>query len=72
MRELAEQIRQELKTANHFAVYEEELCRIWPPDGKPRNAQIERFATEHGFRLRYYREGLCAIFDKHPQQTHLG
>ena len=27
---------------------------------------MEQFAQEHGFRLRFYRDGLCAIFDRSP------
>jgi hypothetical protein len=64
MRKLVRQIRQELKTAKHCAVYEEELSRVWPHDGKSREVEIAQFAQENGFRLRFYRDGLCAIFDR--------
>jgi hypothetical protein len=68
MQKLVTQIMQELKTAKHCAVYEEELSRLWPADGNPREVQIARFANQHGLRLRYYHEGLCAIFDRNPEQ----
>ncbi len=66
MRRLLQQIKRELKTANHCAVYEEELSRVWPDDRDQRESKVARFAVEHGFRLRFYRDGLCAIFDKQP------
>lgn len=67
MRKLLRQIEHELKTAEHCAVYEEELTRIWP-DGNQRQLKVARFAEDHGFRLRFYRDGLCAIFDKEPRK----
>jgi hypothetical protein len=67
MQKLATQIKRELKTAKHCAVYEEGLIRVWPPDGRPSEAEIARFAHVHGWRLRYYSDGFCAIFDKKPQ-----
>jgi hypothetical protein len=66
MQKLLRQIKRELKTAKHCAVYEEELSRIWPKDGHLREPKIARFAEDNGFRLRFYRDGLCAIFDKEP------
>jgi hypothetical protein len=68
MRKLLRQIKRELKTAKHYAVYEEELSRVWPEDGNRREPKVARFAEEHGFRLRFYRDGLCAIFDREPDQ----
>jgi hypothetical protein len=67
MRILLRQIKRELRTAKHCAVYEEELSRVWP-DGNQREARVARFAEDHGFRLRFYRDSLCAIFDKGPRQ----
>jgi hypothetical protein len=64
MRKLITYIEEELRTANHCAVYNEELARVWPDNGKRREAEIAQFAKIHGWRLRFYREGLCAIFDK--------
>ena len=66
MRKLIQQIKRELKTAKHCAIYQEELNRVWPYDGKERETQIAQFAEGHGLRLRLYRDGLCAIFDKEP------
>ena len=66
MRKLLQQIKCELKTAKHCAVYEEELSRIWPA-GNQREPKVRRFASDNGFRLRFYRDGLCAIFDKGPE-----
>jgi hypothetical protein len=71
MQNLAQQIKQELRTAKHCAVYEDDLSRIWPEDAKNREAEIARFADAHGWRLRYYRQGLCAIFDKEPRKRSL-
>ena len=48
----------------HCAIYEHELQRVWPITEKNRKAKIERFAEEHGFRLVYYKQGLCAIFEQ--------
>jgi hypothetical protein len=67
MRKLLQQIKRELKTANHCAVYEEELSRVWP-DENQRAPKVARFAEDNGFRLRFYRDGLCAIFDKEPSE----
>jgi hypothetical protein len=67
MRKLLQQIKRELKTANHCAVYEEELSRVWP-DENQRAPKVARFAEDNGFRLRFYRDGLCAIFDKEPHE----
>jgi len=66
MQKLLRQIKHELKTAKHCAVYQEDLTRVWPDEQNPRETQIAQFAKEHGFRLRFYRDGLCAIFDAAP------
>jgi hypothetical protein len=73
MKRLASRIQQELQVGEwkHCAVYENELKRLWPPNEKDREAKIAQFAREYGFRLRFYREGLCAIFDEWPRQTAL-
>ena len=68
MRRLLQQIKRELKTEKHCAVYEEELSRVWPDDGDRREQKLARFAEEHGFRLRFYSDGLCAIFDREPAE----
>jgi len=69
MKVLASQIAKELKKAKHYAVYEPELTRVWPINGKSREDQVARFAEQHGFRLRFYKEGFCAIFDKAPSRS---
>src|SRR6516162_2004580 len=64
MQRLIQQIKRELKKAKHCAVYEEELSRVWPDNRKGREALIALFVRDNGFCLRFYRDGLCAIFDK--------
>ena len=66
MRKLLRQIKRELKTAKHCAIYEEELNRVWPDDGNQREQKVARFAEAYGFRLRFYRDGLCAILIENP------
>ena len=63
---LASRITEELKSANHCAVYEPELSRVWPTNGKRSEAAVTLFAEKCGLRLRYYKDGFCAIFDKAP------
>ncbi len=69
LKTLASQIDRELQIGErkHCVVYERELKRLWPLDEKDREAQIAQFAKKYGFRLRLYRKGLCAIFDKWPR-----
>ena len=64
MKALAAEIERQLALGvfNHCAVYEEELTPLWPLDQLEREANIVRFAEEHGFYLTFYRKGLCAIF----------
>jgi hypothetical protein len=66
MKTLARLIESELQVGKwkHCAVYENELVRLWPLDEPEREAKIAQFAKEYGFRLRFYRMGMCAIFDK--------
>jgi hypothetical protein len=68
MKILASRIAKELKNAKHCAVYEPDLSRVWPGGGRHREPQIAFFAKMHGWRLRYYKDGLCAIFDKDPSR----
>ena len=76
MKILARLIRRELRLQadkyGHCAVYEDELQRVWPITEENRKAKIAQFAEEHGFRLVYYKLGLCAIFEEQPpkQQQH--
>jgi hypothetical protein len=69
MKMLARQIERQLNLgeSNHYAVYEDELKRLWPLNQKERESKIAQFAKDYGFRLRFYRKGLCAIFDKWPR-----
>jgi hypothetical protein len=67
MKILATRIAKELKSAKHCAVYEPELTRVWP-EGENREVHIALFAKKHGWRLRNYSHGFCAIFDKEPSR----
>jgi hypothetical protein len=62
---LAEFILSELRSATYCPIYEEQLVRLWPIGNSGREAKIRSFAEEQGFRLRFYCEGQCAVFDKH-------
>jgi hypothetical protein len=70
---LARRIKRELEVQTqkigHCAIYENELQRIWPLDEQNRKAKIAQFAKEYGFKLSFYKEGLCAIFEKEPPHT---
>lgn len=67
MRTLASRIAKELEKAKHCAVYEPELTRVWP-EREDREEQITSFAEQHGWRLRHFKDGFCAIFDKEPSR----
>ena len=69
MRKLASYIAAELQTAKHCAVYEPDLTRAWPHHGEKLREEIELFAKRHHFRLRFFQDGLCAIFDKEVENT---
>ena len=58
------QLRLEANKFGHCAVYENELRRVWLSNEKKSEDKIEQFATERGFRLTYYRDGFCAIFEE--------
>jgi hypothetical protein len=66
MRTLAAHIDEQMQANRwgHCAVPEEELQRLWPINMDNREATIEQFSKEYGFRLIYYRSGICAIFEK--------
>jgi hypothetical protein len=68
METLAKQIQREMEAQTakigHCAIYEPDLERIWPLNTESRKAKIEQFAQEHGFKLSFYKQGLCAIFEK--------
>jgi len=69
MKTLARQINRELQggTCKHYAVYEPDLQRLWALNEENRQQKIAQFAKKYGFRLRFYRKGMCAIFDRLPQ-----
>ena len=48
----------------HCALYENDLEQICPRKDKDRKTKLAKFAEQYGFRLRFYREGLFAIFGK--------
>ena len=58
------QLQLEANDLGHCAVYEKELQRVWPITEENRKAKIAQFATQHGFRLVYYRHRFCAIFEE--------
>ena len=70
---LAKQVEREMRRAarnwalyhhEHCALYEKDLEQICPRKDKDRKKKLIKFAQQFGFRLRFYHEGLCAIFDK--------
>jgi hypothetical protein len=67
LEKLATQIDTELKNASHCAIYAPALTQAWPRDGRRRELQVMSFAQQHGWRLRFYKDGFCAIFDKWPR-----
>jgi hypothetical protein len=71
MEMLASRIERDLQVGEwkQCAVYEDELMRLWPLNDKERETKIAQFAKQYGFRLRFYRKGMCAIFDKWPRST---
>ena len=72
MDRLKKRIADELETGKHCAVYEPELERVWPSREPRREAKIAQFAAKNGWRLRFYSEGLCAIFDKKAPRGNRG
>lgn len=48
----------------HCALYENDLQHICPRKDKDRRKKLANFAAQYGFRLRFYREGLFAIFGR--------
>lgn len=66
MNRLAARITQELKVVNHSAVYKTELERFWPENGKKRERAVKEWPERHCWRVRFYKDGFCAIFDKDP------
>jgi len=68
MKTLAKRIKRELERETskigHCAIYENELQRLWPIDEENRKQKIAHFANENGFKLSFYKAGLCAIFER--------
>jgi len=62
----ASRIAKESKKAKHCGIYEPDLSRVWPPNGVSGESEIADFAKRYGWRLRYYKEGFCTIFDNEP------
>ena len=48
----------------HCTVFEDELEHICPRNDNDRKRKLLEFAKQYGFRLRFYRKGLFAIFGK--------
>ena len=48
----------------HCALFENDLQYICPRNDKDRKKKLAEFAAQYGFRLRFYRQGLFAIFGK--------
>ena len=74
MKTLAAKIKRELETQTpkigHCGIYEKDLQRLWPLNVQNRKAKIEQFAKQYGFKLSFYKQGLCAIFEKDaPEKT---
>jgi hypothetical protein len=73
MRTFAARIRRELRESvlpiPYCAIYEEELGRFWPLELPNREAEMERFAKQYGFKLRFYMRGFFAIFQEDPAKS---
>ena len=48
----------------HCALFENDLEHICPRNDNDRKKKLTEFAAQYGFRLRFYRKGLFAIFGK--------
>jgi hypothetical protein len=68
MKTLAKRIRRELEREapkiSRSVIYEDELQRLWPIDDENRKQKIAHFANANGFKLIFYKQGLCAIFER--------
>jgi len=63
---LAAQVAGEIAARGLSAVYEPELSRVWPKDGRKRERQVEAFAKEHGWRLGITRTDLSRYSTSSP------
>ena len=69
METLAKQIERGMHGEwKHCLIRDKDLERIWPINEKDREEKIAQFAKKYGFRLRFYRKRMGAIFDKWPPQ----
>jgi hypothetical protein len=69
METLAKQIERQMHGVwKHCMIRDVCLESIFPTHEPDREEKIAQFATKHGFRLRFFRQGMCAIFDKWPPQ----
>jgi hypothetical protein len=59
-------LERQVGISGYCFIYEYQLQRLWPLNGKNRRAKIAAFAKEYGFRLSVYKPGVCAIFEKEP------
>ena len=64
MRALAARIRRETAQIGHCAIYEKDLERLWAVTEANRETKIAEFAKKYGFKLSFYKQGLCAIFER--------
>jgi hypothetical protein len=48
----------------HCTLFENDLKYICPRNDKDRKKKLAEFAAQYGFRLRFYHQGLFAIFGK--------
>jgi len=59
------EIAEHLEREPHFAVYGDDLARVWPNvKGPMREKKVREFAEKHGWEVRFYKEGFCVIFAK--------
>jgi hypothetical protein len=61
MRKLLRQIKRELKTAKHCAIYEEEFVRVWSDDGNQREPKSRDLLRTTTFACRFI-VTVCAPF----------
>jgi hypothetical protein len=71
MNRLAKLIGQHLEYEPNFAVYEQDLEKVWPRpkktvDHENREDKIKHFAKTHGWQVKIYDLGICAIFTRDP------
>ena len=76
MKILARRIKRKLEKRTerngHYAIYEDQLQRIWPLNEENRKAKIEQFAKEYGFKLSFYKQGLAPFLKKNRRASRRG